>query len=289
MRPLFTILIIIGLVSAFAFTNRRNEISEKHLELVFREIGHQLLLRAKDSTSRVLPVMKVNDNTYQISFQNSFVFFPDTLINLVQRQLEKYHLPNEYMVSVIDCQRKETIFAYEISGKTGNLIPCTGRKQENGCYLIQIEFLNQNTFHFSYLLFLTPLCFVGFYVKGRFGEKESKKTEIENKTFVQLGRFRFFEKENLLAFENNKIMLSEKETKALKIFSENLNRIVEREKLMKEIWETEGLIVISRNVDVLVSKLRKKLSDDTAIKISNIHGVGYKFVIENSVSEPGYV
>jgi hypothetical protein len=35
-----------------------------------------------------------------------------------------------------------------------------------------------------------------------------------------------------------------------------------------------------RNVDVLVSKLRKKLSDDNSIKIMNVPGRGYKFIIE---------
>ena len=48
---------------------------------------------------------------------------------------------------------------------------------------------------------------------------------------------------------------------------------------MKEIWEDEGIVVISRNVDVLVSKLRKKLSDDNSIKFINVHGRGYKFII----------
>lgn len=42
----------------------------------------------------------------------------------------------------------------------------------------------------------------------------------------------------------------------------------------------KGIVVISRNVDVLVSKLRKKLSDDSSIKFINVHGKGYKFVIE---------
>ena len=70
------------------------------------------------------------------------------------------------------------------------------------------------------------------------------------------------------------------ETKALKIFAENINQIVEREKLMKEIWEDEGIVVISRNVDVLVSKLRKKLSDDNSIKFINVHGRGYKFITQ---------
>ena len=83
-----------------------------------------------------------------------------------------------------------------------------------------------------------------------------------------------------MKFENKIISLSEKESKSLKIFAENLNQVIEREKLMKEIWEDEGIIVISRNVDVLMSKLRKKLSEDNAIKIINIHGRGYKFVIE---------
>jgi DNA-binding response OmpR family regulator len=49
---------------------------------------------------------------------------------------------------------------------------------------------------------------------------------------------------------------------------------------MKEIWEDEGIVVISRNVDVLVSKLRKKLSDDNSFKFINVHGRGYKFIIE---------
>ena len=48
----------------------------------------------------------------------------------------------------------------------------------------------------------------------------------------------------------------------------------------KEIWEDEGIVVISRNVDVLVSKLRKKLGDDSSFKFINVHGRGYKFIIE---------
>jgi DNA-binding winged helix-turn-helix (wHTH) protein len=246
---------------------------------VLRDIGHQLLLHAKDSTSRVLPVKKINDNTYQISFQNNFVFIPDTLINLVHRQLEKYHLPREYMVSVQDCQQKETIFVYEVSAKTGNLIPCTGREQETGCYLIQIEFLKTKQIDFSWLLLLLiPLCFIGYYLKAKFRKKEKNEQPID-KDFIIFGKFRFYAAKDILSFENKTIKLSEKETKAVKIFAENLNQVIEREKLMKEIWEDEGLVVISRNVDVLISKLRKKLSEDNSIKIINIHGRGYKFMI----------
>jgi DNA-binding response OmpR family regulator len=48
---------------------------------------------------------------------------------------------------------------------------------------------------------------------------------------------------------------------------------------MNEIWAESGVLVVSKNLDVLVSKLRKKLIHDDKIKISNVHGVGYKLEI----------
>jgi len=275
-------IIIIGiLISAVAFINKKNEIPENHLEVVLRDIGHQLLLSAKDSSSRVLPVKKLNENTYQISFQNNFSFISDTLINIVEREFQKIALAKGYIVNLKNCKQKETVFAFEINDKTGNLTPCRGRTLEVGCYFIEIDLLKTNKFNFFWLLLLIiPLSFVIFYVKDKFRKKEEKESTFDNNDYIQLGNFRFYTNDNVLKIENKSITLSEKETKALKIFAENINQIVERENLMKEIWEDEGIVVISRNVDVLVSKLRKKLSDDNSIKFINVHGRGYKFIIE---------
>ncbi len=129
-------------------------------------------------------------------------------------------------------------------------------------------------------LLIIPLSVVGLYAKTKFRKKEEAASIIDNNDYIQLGNFRFYADNNVLKIENNTITLSEKETQALKIFAENINQIVEREKLMKEIWEDNGIEVISRNVDVLVSKLRKKLIDDNSIKFINVHGRGYKFIIE---------
>ena len=275
-----SIIIIVILISAGAFINKNNEIPEKHLEVVLRNLGHQLLLTAKDSTSRVLPVKKLNENTYQISFQNDFSFVSDTLINLVQRTFQKNALPTEYIVSLRNCKLNETVFAFEINSQTGDLRGCRGRKLEVGCYVIEIDFLKTDQFNFFWLLLLIiPLSLVGFYVKNKFRKQEEKESIIDNNDYIQLGNFKFYADNNVLKIENNNITLSEKETKALKIFAENINQIVEREKLMKEIWEDKGIVVISRNVDVLVSKLRKKLSDDNSIKFINVPGRGYKFII----------
>jgi DNA-binding winged helix-turn-helix (wHTH) protein len=276
-----SIMIIAILISAVAFINRKDEIPGKHVEIVLRDLGHQLLLTAKDSSSRVLPVKKIKENTYQISFQSDFGFISDTLINLVQRTFQKNALANDYIVNLRNCKQNETVFAFEINGQTGNLTPCRGRQLEVGCYVIEIDLLKKNKFNFFWLLLLiVPLGFAGFYLKDKFRKKEETASISDNNDYMQLGNFRFYTDNNVLKSENKSIMLSEKETKALKIFAENINQIVEREKLMKEIWEDEGIVVISRNVDVLVSKLRKKLSDDNSFKFINVHGRGYKFIIE---------
>ena len=285
-----SIMVIAVLIAAVAFSNKKNDIPANHLEVVLRDIGHQLLLSAKDSSSRVLPVKKLNDHTYQIYFQNDFGFISDTLINLVQRTFQKNALAKDYIVSLRNCKQKETVFAFEINSHTGDFTPCRGRKLEVGCYVIEIDLLKKDQFNFFWLLLLIiPLGVVGFYVNNTFRkkevqevqeEKEEKESIADTNDYIQLGSFQFYTDNNVLKSEHTTIQLSEKETKALKIFAENINQIVEREKLMKEIWEDEGIVVISRNVDVLVSKLRKKLSDDNSIKFINVHGRGYKFIIE---------
>jgi DNA-binding winged helix-turn-helix (wHTH) protein len=287
MKPLTwfasSLFIIVILISAAAFINKRTDIPQKHLEVVLRDLGHQLLLAAKDSSSRVLPVKRLNENTYQLSFQNRFGFISDTLINLVQRTFQRNAPATDYILNLRNCNKNETVFAFEINGNTGNLTPCRGRKLEVDCYVIEIELLKKNKFNFFWLsLLIVPFTFLGIHIKHRSGKKEEEESKADNTDYIQLATFKFYSDNNILRNGDRTITLSQKETKALKIFAENIDQIVERERLMKEIWEDEGIVVISRNVDVLVSKLRKKLSDDNAIKFMNVPGRGYRFIIDST-------
>ena len=276
-----SIVVVVILMAAVAFSNKKNELPEKHAEIVLRDIGHQLLLSAKDAESRVLPVKKLNSTTYQVSFQKNVGFISDSLINIVQRAFQKNVLAKEYIVNLRNCEQKETVLAFEINGKTGDLTPCRGRKLELGCYVIEFDLLKENTFNSLWLLLLIiPLGLASLYMKDRFRKKEEKEPVAADAEYIPIGNFQFYTGNNMLKIGHTTITLSEKETKALKIFTQNINQVVEREKLMKEIWEEEGIVVISRNVDVLVSKLRKKLSADNSCKFINAHGRGYKFIIE---------
>jgi DNA-binding response OmpR family regulator len=173
------------------------------------------------------------------------------------------------------------VFAFEINSKAGDLTPCRGRKLDVGCYIVEIELLKKNRFNFFWLLLLViPLSLAGFYAKNRFRKKQEQDPVLDNNDYMQVGSFQFCPANNVLKIADNDIELSDKETKALKIFAENINQVIEREKLMKEIWEDEGIVVISRNVDVLVSKLRKRLANDSSVKLINVPGKGYKMVVE---------
>ena len=92
--------------------------------------------------------------------------------------------------------------------------------------------------------------------------------------YVQIGKYRFNAQKHFLELEGSRTILTNKESKLLHIFSGALNDIITREDLQKEVWENEGVIV-TRSLDMFVSKLRKKLQGDEQVKIVNFPGKGY--------------
>ena len=292
---LFAVLSVSMIVFAMAFVKKETEHPDKHLEIVLRNIGHQVLLHSKDSTSRVLPVKTVDENTFRISFENSFGFTPDTLMNLVHQQLAKTDRRGNYTVSVNECNQNQAIFAYEVNTSSGDLKPCRGREQKKGRYVIEISFLGKKSFNYGWLLLaFIPVAFGGLYFARRRKKNSEPQELIEEKVdeslsseaepvpviadYKKLGNFVFFESKGILSLNDETIELSVKEAKALSLLTSNQNQIVERDLLMKKIWEDDGVFVITRNVDVLISKLRKRLCADPSVKIVNVHGKGYKMI-----------
>jgi hypothetical protein len=277
----FAVLSVSVIIVAMAFVKNSNEYPDKHLEIVLRNIGHLVLLHSKDSTSRVLPIKTVNDNTYRIYFENSFGFTPDTLMSIVHQQLAKTDWPGDYTVSVNKCDQNQTIFAFEVNTARGDLKPCRGREQKKGCYVIEISFPTKKTFNYSWLLLaFIPVVLAGLnFVRRRNRISESPVTIPAITDHKKVGNFVFFESKGILSLNDETIELSVKEAKALSILVSNQNEVVGRDLLMKEIWEDDGVVVITRNVDVLISKLRKRLSADPSVKIVNVHGKGYKMIV----------
>ena len=82
--------------------------------------------------------------------------------------------------------------------------------------------------------------------------------------------------------------LTYKECKLLQMFFRHCDKLIERDVFLKTVWEEDGFFV-ARSMDVFVSKLRKYLSNDTAIRIENIRGIGYILKIVNLTDTEGVI
>lgn len=275
------ILLFISIICVAFSMTRNDDFDFARREILLRRIGHEILLQSGDSTSRVLPVKKIAENEYQISFENDLTFQPDSLVNTTQRLLAKGPLARDYVVNVLNCANASVAYGYAISkNKKDDIVACIGRRQPIACYLVNIKFKPAGiiTAKNGYLLgSLAVLAFVGFIflrsVKPRRALPDSRHTEM-----FTLGSMSFDAKTRKLMINGKTIDLTRTETRVLRILALSPNEAIERSRLQKEIWEDEGVIV-GRSLDMFISKLRKKLEFDPNIKIVVIRGKGYKLEI----------
>lgn len=73
--------------------------------------------------------------------------------------------------------------------------------------------------------------------------------------------------------------LTLREAEVLRFLAQNVNDLVPREKLLKQIWGSDDYF-LGRSLDVFISRLRKYLKDDPKVSIDNIHSVGFKLVVK---------
>jgi DNA-binding winged helix-turn-helix (wHTH) protein len=258
-----------------------NDAFSEVVKVSLRDVGHQLLLFNQDSTSLVLPVIVLEDSKYKLSFQNKLSFEPGNLVATVQRSFEKASLPANYLVEVIQCNGKEVAYSYEMKNtEEKSIIPCAGRFLPENCYTIEVRFTNKAASLSSKQTLLYFLIFVGFFllILGFRKRKHASIIEGNNDKYTKIGHFKFYPEQNKLVKEAIEISLSKKECELLEIFVANPNQIIKRDELMKKVWEDNGVFV-GRSLDTYISKLRKKLKDDNSIKLTNVHGVGYKLEV----------
>lgn len=299
---------------------------EKHLLVSMRMIGHQVLLNAGDSTSRVFPVEKEGES-YKIQFGAAFGFNPGDLAAIIDRVMLEMKAARNYIVEVKRCENDELVYSYE-KGDSVNpgLMPCGPRYQSKACYTIYLTVLtrydrnlsslyhsapvqpalpeNQSaipaaasvkqtsgpgkepeiTVHKSaYSLIALPLgsicTFIGLFVYFR--RKRATlipEADTVDPDIVSIGDTLFDQKNMTLLHSDKKTELSSKESDLLSLLYANMNQTIEREYILKIVWGDEG-DYIGRTLDVFVSKLRKKLETDHRVKIVNIRGIGYRFIV----------
>lgn len=102
--------------------------------------------------------------------------------------------------------------------------------------------------------------------------------ENTEQTEWQIGQYYFDSTRQTLNWANQSIVLTGREALLLALFCQHQNRLLEKSSILLKIWGDDSFFN-SRSMDVYISKLRKHLKKDPAIKIINIRGAGYKLVI----------
>lgn len=261
------------------------ETIDQHIKVELRKIGHEFLLSLNDSTSRVLAIEKVNDR-YAIRFEKKFSFDAELVVEATYKVLSRSTINYNYIVEIQKCEESAVVHSFKTQKeKKDEILACKGRILPLACYVFyytpiqskQIAYTktktNQSSFEYVYILiiFIIALGLVLYLIKLN----KSKKSAA---SIIHIGQYQFDQKGLMLTLKSQSVELSSKEADLLYLLYKNENKVLEREYILNEVWGDVGDYV-GRTLDVFVSKLRKKLSADAHLKIINVRGVGYKFVM----------
>lgn len=110
-------------------------------------------------------------------------------------------------------------------------------------------------------------------------KRRSKSHEaVEEQNEMTVGRFQFNYTLRTLSLDSIKHQLSPKEASLLKLLITSKDGILLRKEALEKIWGADNYFN-GRSMDVFIARLRKYLRDDPSIEISNIHGNGFRLLI----------
>jgi DNA-binding response OmpR family regulator len=93
-----------------------------------------------------------------------------------------------------------------------------------------------------------------------------------------IGRYNFDFNRQALTIRGKEQKLTSKEAGLLKLLCTHTNEVLDRSTALKEIWNDDSYFN-ARSMDVYIVKLRKYLKDDPSVELINVHGVGFKLVM----------
>jgi len=108
---------------------------------------------------------------------------------------------------------------------------------------------------------------------------QTNNTVREEEPIYQIGKYTFDHKNMILSINDRDRILTRKENALLKLLCENRNQLLTRETALISVWGNDDYF-IGRSMDVFIAKLRKYLTDDPSIYITNVHGTGFKLEIK---------
>ncbi len=97
-------------------------------------------------------------------------------------------------------------------------------------------------------------------------------------TVFTIGKFVFDYNRQWLTIDSEEHKLTSKEAELLRLLCENMNRVLDRSVALNKIWFDDSYFN-ARSMDVYITKLRKYLKSDESVELMNVHGIGFKLVV----------
>ena len=104
-----------------------------------------------------------------------------------------------------------------------------------------------------------------------------KKPE-DKQTHFKIGKYDFEYATQVINNGSQHQKLSTKEAELLRLLCMRKNEVLTREEALLNIWHDDNYFN-GRSMDVFLSKIRKYLKDDSSVEIINVHGKGYKLLV----------
>jgi DNA-binding response OmpR family regulator len=109
-------------------------------------------------------------------------------------------------------------------------------------------------------------------------KRTGKKTTQQPVAIHTLGKYTFDTKNLKLIFEDKIQDLTHRESDLLEFLVKHKNETLSRDKILIAIWGDDDYFK-GRSLDVFITRLRKYLSQDPTIKLTNVHGVGFRLEV----------
>jgi DNA-binding response OmpR family regulator len=109
--------------------------------------------------------------------------------------------------------------------------------------------------------------------------RSSGGMQLQSGSEFTIGSIVFDHTRQMLVRGSWKQKLTAREADLLRLLCLNMNGTLEREAALKELWGDDTYFN-GRSMDVFISKLRSYVKKDPAVGIINVHGRGYKLVVE---------
>lgn len=107
----------------------------------------------------------------------------------------------------------------------------------------------------------------------------NEEPEEGRETTFTLGTFTFDARKQILQGPTGTRNLTTKETQLLQLLSEHANKVLERSMALQAVWGDDNYFN-GRSMDVYIAKLRKYLAEDPGVAIVNVHGKGFRLVLQ---------